>query len=169
MRKPKENMALATFAAGCFWCVDATFRAEPGVMTTSSGYTGGKSKHPNYLSVCALNTGHAEAVEVTYDPTLVRYERLLEIFWEAHDPTQLNRQGRDVGTQYRSAIFHHTPEQERLARESKAAMDASGLYDKPIVTEIVSAAKFHRAENFHQFVARIIGGWRWLIKRMRKD
>jgi peptide-methionine (S)-S-oxide reductase len=165
----KMEKARATFAAGCFWCVDATFRALPGVTATRSGYTGGSSRHPNYLSVCALDTGHAEAVQVTYDPQQLAYEKLLEVFWECHDPTQLNRQGRDVGKQYRSAIFYHTPEQERLARASKQAMQESGRFAKPIVTEIVSAAKFHRAENFHQIVARIIGAWRWLkIKFLKK-
>jgi peptide-methionine (S)-S-oxide reductase len=143
--------AVATFAAGCFWGVEATFRRVPGVVDTMVGYTGGRTKNPTYKEVCSDTTGHAEAVQVTYDPAKVTYERLLEVFWNAHNPTTPNRQGPDVGSQYRSAIFFHTPEQEKAARASKERLAASGTYgDRPIVTEIVPAATFWRAEEYHQ-------------------
>ena len=140
----------ATFAAGCFWGVEETFRRTKGVVDTAVGYTGGKSSQPTYEQVCAGRTGHAEAVEVTFDPTLVAYEALLQIFWENHDPTTPNRQGPDVGEQYRSAIFVHSPEQEASARASKAALEASGRFSRPIVTQIAPAVEFWRAEEYHQ-------------------
>ena len=140
----------ATFAAGCFWGVEETFRQTRGVVDTAVGYTGGKSSQPTYEQVCAGRTGHAEAVEVTFDPTLVAYEALLQIFWENHDPTTPNRQGPDVGEQYRSAIFVHSPEQEASARASKAALEASGRFSRPIVTQIAQAVEFWRAEEYHQ-------------------
>ena len=140
----------ATFAAGCFWGVEETFRQTRGVVDTALGYTGGKSSQPTYEQVCAGRTGHAEAVEVTFDPTLVAYEALLQIFWENHDPTTPNRQGPDVGEQYRSAIFVHSPEQEASARASKAALEASGRFSRPIVTQIAPAVEFWRAEEYHQ-------------------
>lgn len=143
-------MAKATFAAGCFWGVEAAFRQVPGVLATMVGYTGGSRANPTYEDVCTDTTGHAEAVEVTYDPSRVSYEQLLEVFWNSHDPTTLNRQGPDVGTQYRSAIFYHTPEQEAAARASKRRLEASGRFPRPIVTEIVPAAAFWRAEEYHQ-------------------
>lgn len=143
-------MAKATFAAGCFWGVEATFRQVPGVLATVVGYTGGSRANPTYEDVCTDTTGHAEAVEVTYDPGRVSYEQLLEVFWSSHDPTTLNRQGPDVGTQYRSAIFYHTPEQEAAARASKERLEASGRFARPIVTEIVPATVFWRAEEYHQ-------------------
>src|SRR5213593_4586258 len=143
-------MAKATFAAGCFWGVEATFRALPGVTSTRVGYTGGNFANPTYKDVCTDGTGHAEAVEVNFDPAKISYERLLDVFWENHDPTQLNRQGPDVGSQYRSAIFFHSPEQEAAARASKAKQEASGRYRRPIVTQIVPAARFWRAEEYHQ-------------------
>ncbi len=143
-------MAKATFAAGCFWGVEATFRQVPGVLGTVVGYTGGSRANPTYEDVCTDTTGHAEAVEVTYDPGRVSYEQLLEVFWNSHDPTTLNRQGSDVGTQYRSAIFYHTPEQEAAARASKARLETSGRFARPIVTEIVPATAFWRAEEYHQ-------------------
>ena len=135
-------METATFAAGCFWGVEATFRSTPGVISTRVGYTGGTLKHPSYKDVCGDHTGHAEAVEVTYDPARVSYEQLLKIFWENHDPTTLNRQGPDVGTQYRSAIFYHSPEQEAAARKSKEQLEKSSTYRRPIVTQIVPAVEF---------------------------
>lgn len=143
-------MQKATFAAGCFWGVETAFRSTPGVISTRVGYTGGSLNHPTYKDVCSDRTGHAEAVEVTYDPARVSYDQLLKVFWENHDPTTLNRQGPDVGTQYRSAIFYHTPEQEAAARASKARLESSGAYRRPIVTEIVPAVEFWQAEDYHQ-------------------
>jgi len=138
----------ATFGAGCFWEVEAAFRKIEGVISTSVGYSGGTSENPTYKDVCTGQTGHAEVVEVEYDPSRVSYEELLEVFWENHDPTSLNRQGPDVSTQYRSAIFFHTPEQEAAARASKER--AQGRFKKPIVTEIKPASEFYRAEEYHQ-------------------
>src|SRR5205809_3099754 len=143
-------MAKATFAAGCFWGVEATFRQLPGVISTRVGYTGGQHPNPTYKDVYTDRTGHAEAVEVEYDPAKVSYEQLLNVFWENHDPTQLNRQGPDVGAQYRSAIFFHSPAQEAAARASKARLEASGRFRRPIVTEITPASTFWRAEEYHQ-------------------
>ncbi|MBZ5570276.1 MAG: peptide-methionine (S)-S-oxide reductase MsrA [Acidobacteriia bacterium] len=143
-------MAKAIFAAGCFWGVEATFRQLPGVISTRVGYTGGKTQDPNYKEVCTNTTGHAEAVEVTYDPAKLSYDKLLEVFWENHDPTQLNRQGPDWGTQYRSAIFFISPEQEAVAKASKEALGKSGRFSKPIVTQIVPEATFYEAEDYHQ-------------------
>ncbi|MGH9403081.1 MAG: peptide-methionine (S)-S-oxide reductase MsrA [Terriglobia bacterium] len=143
-------MEKATFAAGCFWGVEATFRSTPGVASTRVGYTGGTLKNPTYQDVCADHTGHAEAVEVTYDPARVSYEDLLKIFWENHDSTTLNRQGPDVGTQYRSAIFWHNPAQEAAAHASKERLEKSGAYRRPVVTEILPAAEFWPAEDYHQ-------------------
>ena len=143
-------MGKATFAAGCFWGVEATFRALPGVTATRVGYTGGNFANPTYKDVCTDGTGHAEAVEMDFDPAKISYEKLLDVFWENHDPTQLNRQGPDVGTQYRSAIFFHTPAQEAAAGASKARLEASGRFRRPIVTEITPASTFYRAEEYHQ-------------------
>lgn len=143
-------MAKAIFAAGCFWGVEATFRQIPGVLSTRVGYIGGNTVNPTYKDVCTDGTGHAEAVEVEYDPTRVSYNELLNVFWENHDPTQLNRQGPDWGTQYRSAIFYTTPEQEKEAKASKEARDKSGAYRKPVVTEIVPEVTFYPAEDYHQ-------------------
>ena len=143
-------MAKATFAAGCFWGVEATFRQLLGVTATRVGYTGGNFSNPTYKDVCTDRTGHAEAVEVDFDPAKISYEKLLDVFWENHDPTQLNRQGPDWGTQYRSAIFFHSPEQEAEARASKEKLEKSGRYSKPIVTLIVPAATFFEAEDYHQ-------------------
>jgi len=143
-------MAKATFAAGCFWGVEATFRQLPGVISTRVGYTGGATENPTYKDVCTDRTGHAEAVEIDYDPAKLPYEKLLEVFWENHDPTQLNRQGPDHGTQYRSAIFFHSPEQEAAARASKEQLEKSGHYRKPIVTQIVPATAFYEGEDYHQ-------------------
>ncbi len=143
-------MAKATFAAGCFWGVEATFRQLPGVTATLVGYTGGQSDNPTYKEDCTDTTGHAEAVEIDYDPAKLAYSQLLDVFWEDHDPTQLNRKGPDWGKQYRSAIFFHSPEQESEARASKAALEKSGRFKKPIVTQIVPAATFYEAEDYHQ-------------------
>lgn len=143
-------MAKATFAAGCFWGVEATFRQIPGVTATRVGYTGGNLQNPTYKDVCTDGTGHAEAVEVEYNPARVSYQDLLKVFWENHDPTQLNRQGPDFGSQYRSAIFYHSPEQEQLANASKQELGKSGQYKRPIVTQIVPEATFYEAEDYHQ-------------------
>ncbi len=143
-------MEKATFAAGCFWGVEAAFRRVEGVTSASVGYTGGTLGNPTYQDVCTDTTGHAEVVEVLYDPSVVSYEELLDVFWSIHDPTQLNRQGPDVGTQYRSAVFFHTPEQEAAARASWEALGNSGKFDGPIVTEITPASTFYRAEQYHQ-------------------
>jgi len=140
----------ATFAAGCFWGVEAAFRQVEGVRSTAVGYMGGTLENPTYRDVCTDKTGHAEAVEVTYDSSKVSYDDLLRVFWQNHDPTTLNRQGPDVGTQYRSAIFFHDAEQEAAAKASKEALQKSGTYKKPIVTEIVPASEFWQAEDYHQ-------------------
>ena len=140
----------ATFAAGCFWGVEAAFRQVPGVLEVAVGYTGGSTKNPTYEDVCTGRTGHAEAVEVEFNPARVTYDGLLDVFWENHDPTQKNRQGPDVGTQYRSGIFFHTPEQKDAAEASRAKLEASGRYKRPIATEITLASTFWRAEEYHQ-------------------
>jgi peptide-methionine (S)-S-oxide reductase len=143
-------MEKAMFGAGCFWGVEAEFRKVPGVSATAVGYSGGQLKNPTYQDVCAGNTGHAEVVQVEYDPERVSYDDLLNVFWENHDPTQFNRQGPDYGAQYRSVIFFHSPDQEAAAKTSKARLDAGGKYKKPIVTQIVPASDFWRAEEYHQ-------------------
>lgn len=156
--EPKESpagMAKATFGGGCFWCTEAVFLKLKGVQSVVSGYSGGSVKNPSYEEVCTGTTGHAEAIQVTFDPALIKYDELLEVFWKTHDPTTLNRQGNDVGTQYRSAIFYHNDEQKRLAEHYKQKLDASGLFPAPIVTEIVPFTQFYRAEEYHQdFFAR---------------
>jgi peptide-methionine (S)-S-oxide reductase len=143
-------MEKATFAAGCFWGVEAAFRQTKGVKSTAVGYTGGTTKNPTYEQVCTDTTGHAEAVEVQYDPAEVSYDQLLDVFWENHDPTQLNRQGPDFGSQYRSAIFFHTPEQQAAATAAKERLDKGGKLKGPIATQIVAATEFYRAEEYHQ-------------------
>jgi peptide-methionine (S)-S-oxide reductase len=140
----------ATFAAGCFWGVEVEFRNVPGVVNAAVGYTGGKFDNPTYEDVCSSETAHAEAVEVEFDPARVTYDRLLDVFWENHDPTTLNRQGPDVGTQYRSAIFFHSPAQKASAEASRAKLAESGRYKRSVVTEIVPATTFWRAEEYHQ-------------------
>ena len=140
----------ATFAAGCFWGVEAAFRQVPGVLDAAVGYSGGGFPDPTYEDVCTGRTGHAESVEVEFDPARVSYDQLLDVFWENHDPTTKNRQGPDVGTQYRSAIFFHNPAQEKSALESKSRLEASGRYRRPVVTEIAPAQHFWRAEDYHQ-------------------
>ena len=140
----------ATFGAGCFWGVEATFREIDGVIDAAAGYEGGHTEKPTYKEVCTDKTGHAEVVEVEYDPEKVSYTKLLDVFWSAHDPTQVNRQGPDIGTQYRSVIFFHTQAQEKIAHASKEKLEASGRYRKPIATEIVPAQTFYRAEEYHQ-------------------
>lgn len=143
-------MDKATFGAGCFWGVEAAFRQVKGVKATAVGYAGGTLDDPTYKEVCSDRTGHAEVVQVEYDPAEVPYDDLLAVFWDNHDPTTLNRQGPDVGTQYRSVIFFHSPEQEAAARASKEALDASGRFKRPIVTQILPAPTFWMAEDYHQ-------------------
>ena len=155
-------MEKATFGAGCFWGVEEAFRQVKGVTATRVGYMGGRMKNPTYRDVCTGRTGHAEVVEVEYDPSRVSYDELLKVFWNNHDPTQVNRQGPDVGTQYRSAIFFHTPEQEAAARAFKERLQKSGRYSRPIVTEITPASEFWMAEDYHQqyLVKRAQRSWR---------
>ena len=143
-------MEKATFGAGCFWGVEEAFRKVEGVVSTAVGYCGGALEHPTYEDVCTDSTGHAEAVEVEYDPARISYEELVELFWSIHDPMTLNRQGPDIGTQYRSAIFYHSPEQKAQAEASKEKLQKSGRFRRPIVTEITPAKKFYRAEEYHQ-------------------
>lgn len=146
----EENLQTATFAAGCFWGVEEAFRQVKGVKSTTVGYTGGTSKNPSYEDVCSDMTGHAEAVQIQYEPKQVSYEQLLEVFWSVHDPTTKNRQGPDIGSQYRSMISYHTSEQEMLAKQSKENIERSGKFRNGIVTEIVQALTFYKAEEYHQ-------------------
>lgn len=144
------NTQIATFGTGCFWCSEALFETLDGVKDVVSGYSGGHVAEPTYKEVCEGTTGHAECIQVTYDPKKITYTALLEAFFRGHDPTSLNRQGNDIGTQYRSVIFYHNDEQKKLAEEAKKELDKSGAYAKPIVTEITKAPKFYSAEDYHQ-------------------
>ena len=141
---------IATFGAGCFWGIEAAFRRVPGVLDAAVGYSGGRTENPTYQDVCTDTTGHAEVVQVTFDPAKLSYEQLLDVFWTIHDPTQVNRQGPDYGKQYRTAIFFHSPEQEAAAKKSKQALEASGKLRRPVATEIAAAGPFWRAEEYHQ-------------------
>jgi len=154
-----NNMQLATFGAGCFWKTEQEFISVPGVNKTSVGYMGGDFANPSYLDVVARITGHAEVAQVEYDANLISYEELLNIFWQMHDPTSLNRQGADRGEQYRSVIFHHTPQQEQIARRSKLQLQQSGVYDRNIVTEIMPAKEYYLATEDHQ---------QYLLKKQRR-
>lgn len=145
-----EKIDTATFGTGCFWCTEAIFEQLNGVVKVTSGYSGGTVKNPTYKEVCTGETGHAECVQIMYEPDKISYDELLEVFWQVHDPTSLNRQGADVGTQYRSAIFYHTPEQKEKAEKYKTELDKSGAFDKPIVTEISPVSEFYSAEDYHQ-------------------
>ena len=140
----------ATLAGGCFWCTEAIFTRLKGVTSVVPGYAASNVPNPSYRAVCTGRTGAAEAIQIQYDPSIISYDTLLEVFWHQHDPTTLNRQGHDVGTQYRSAIFYHTPEQEALAKAAKKALEDSGKYNQPIVTEIKPAKTFYKAEEYHQ-------------------
>ena len=144
------NPDTATFGAGCFWCVEAQLLMLDGVISVTSGFSGGTTKNPSYKEVCTGTTGHAEVVQVAYDTAKISYDELLQAFWQTHDPTQLNRQGNDLGTQYRSVIFYHNDEQKQLAEKYKAELDKSGAWDKPIVTEISPFTVFYKAEDYHQ-------------------
>jgi peptide-methionine (S)-S-oxide reductase len=144
------KMEKATFGAGCFWCVEAVFQELKGVKTVYSGYSGGKIDNPTYKEVCSGRTGHAEVIQITYDPSQITFAELLEVFWKTHDPTTLNRQGADEGTQYRSVIFYHTPEQKALAEKYKKELNESKAFENPVVTEISPFSKFFEAEDYHQ-------------------
>lgn len=146
----ENGIARATFGAGCFWCVEAVFERLEGVREVRSGYMGGKTENPTYQDICTGTTGHAEVCEIRFDPETIRFEDLLEVFWKTHDPTTLNRQGPDSGTQYRSAVFYHDAKQKELAETYKKKLDAAGAFDRPIVTEITAASKFYVAEKYHQ-------------------
>ena len=154
----ETNLHVATFAAGCFWGVEEIFRKINGVKSTIVGYTGGTFENPTYEDVCTDETGHAEAVQLQYDPKEVSYEQFLKVFWSIHDPTTKNRQGPDIGSQYRSMIAYHTPEQEALARKSKEELEKSGRFKNKIVTEIVPASTFYKAEEYHQKYYQKRGG-----------
>ena len=143
-------MDTATFGAGCFWCVEAQFQLLDGVISVTSGFSGGTVKNPSYKEVCTGETGHAEVCQIVYDPSKISYDELLAAFWQTHDPTQLNRQGNDQGTQYRSVIFYHNEKQKELAEKYKKELNASGAWDKPVVTEISPAGPFYKAEDYHQ-------------------
>ncbi len=145
-----ESLQLATFGSGCFWCTEAVFQQIEGVDKVESGYAGGHVKNPTYKEICSGLTGHAEVIQLTYNPTKISYDMLLEIFWQTHDPTTLNKQGADEGTQYRSVIFYHTPEQQQSAEGYKKKLDAEKIFRQPIVTEISAAPTFYKAENYHQ-------------------
>lgn len=145
-----SKFSVATFGSGCFWCTEAVFELVKGVVKVESGYSGGTVPNPTYEAVCTGLTGHAEVVQIYYDPTIISYTQLLEIFWKTHDPTTLNRQGADVGTQYRSVIFYHDEEQKKLAEEYKKKLDEAKIWNDPIVTEISPFKKFYRAEDYHQ-------------------
>ncbi len=149
-RREKARTEKATFGAGCFWGIEAAFRELDGVIGTAVGYAGGSLENPTYQDVCGDRSGHAEVVEVEFDPSRVSYDKLLDLFWSSHDPTTVNRQGPDIGSQYRSAIFFHNPEQEAAALQSMEALERSGSYRNPVVTEITPAPKFYRAEEYHQ-------------------
>lgn len=154
----ENNLQKATFAAGCFWGVEDAFHRVNGVKDATSGYSGGHTENPTYEEVCSDKTGHAESVEVTYNPDEVSYEKLLDMFWMIHNPTTMNRQGPDIGSQYRSIIFYHTPEQQRAAKKSKKELEDSGKYSDPIVTEIIPSAPFWKAEEYHQRYVEKHGG-----------
>jgi len=150
MTENESKKEIATFGAGCFWCVEAVFEQLPGVLDVESGYMGGTTKNPTYKEISRGDTGHAEVTRITFDPAIITFEKLLDTFWDSHDPTQLNRQGADVGTQYRSVIFYHGDQQRELAEVSKKALDASGQLDRPVVTEITEAGEYYPAEGYHQ-------------------
>lgn len=145
-----NQFEVTTLGAGCFWCIEAVFQDLKGVHKVVSGYAGGSVQNPTYQQVCTGRTGHAEVAQITFDPAVISFEQLLDVFWRTHDPTTLNRQGADVGTQYRSAIFYHNDEQKAIAEKSKRETDASGLWPNPIVTEIAPLTEFYEAEDYHQ-------------------
>lgn len=150
-QKDNENqLKQATLGAGCFWCVEAVFQQLEGVVAVESGYTGGHTQNPTYKDVCSGNTGHAEVAQITYDPGVISFEEILEVFFKTHDPTTINRQGADVGTQYRSAIFYHDEDQKKVAESYKKTLEEAHVFDQPIVTEIVPLGTYYKAEDYHQ-------------------
>ena len=149
-QKQRKELEVATFGAGCFWCVEAVFQNLVGVESVVSGYAGGHVKNPSYREVTMGDTGHAEVAQIKYDPKKITFDELLEVFWQTHDPTTLNRQGADTGTQYRSVIFYHNEEQKRLAEKYKKELDKSSAFENPIVTEIIALDRFYVAEDYHQ-------------------
>lgn len=149
-KKMNERLEIATLGSGCFWCTEAFFLRVKGIESVVSGYSGGKGKNPTYKEVCSGLTGHAEVVQVKFDPSVITFGEVLEIFWNTHDPTTLNQQGADVGTQYRSVVFYHSDEQKKIAEAYKKQLDQSGIYKKPIVTEITPFSIFYPAEDYHQ-------------------
>ena len=151
----QKKVEQATFGAGCFWCVEAIFEGLDGVIEVKAGYAGGSTANPTYEDICTGTTGHAEVIQIEYNPVIISYEKLLNIFWKSHDPTTLNRQGADTGTQYRSVVFHHNEEQQKIAQKAMNAADSSGIYEDPIVTEIIPLGIFYQAENYHQDYYRI--------------
>jgi len=152
-----EKLQKATFGSGCFWCTEAVFQQLRGVKGVVSGYSGGTVENPSYEDVCTGRTGHAEVIQITYDPSVISFDDLLKVFWQTHDPTTPNQQGHDKGTQYRSAVFYHTDEQRRTAEQYKAQLDASKTFARPIVTEITQFKNFYPAENYHQDYFRLNG------------
>lgn len=152
-----SGLDTATLGSGCFWCTEAIFQDLKGVKSVVSGYSGGHVENPSYQQVTTGRTGHAEVTQIVYDPAVISFDELLEIFWQTHDPTTLNRQGNDVGPQYRSAVFYHNAKQKELAEKYKKALDESGAFDKPIVTEITAFSKFYPAENYHQNYYKLNG------------
>jgi len=151
----RNKNELATFGAGCFWCVEAVFERIEGVISVESGYAGGNVKNPTYKQVCKGDTGHAEVIQIKYNSDIISYQKLLDVFWKSHDPTTLNRQGADVGTQYRSVIFYHSYEQKVIAQQSLQKTDKINLYSNPIVTEIAKLKEYYKAENYHQDYYRL--------------
>lgn len=149
-KKEQAGLQIATFGNGCFWCTEAIFQQLNGVEKVVSGYMGGRVKNPTYKEVCSGLTGHAEVIQISYDPAKITFDELLEVFWKTHDPTTLNRQGADVGTQYRSAVFYHNDAQKALAIDYRKKLDESGAFDNPIVTEVTAASEFYPAEDYHQ-------------------
>lgn len=145
-----EGIEIATLGAGCFWCVEAQFKMLEGVIDVVSGYSGGQIKNPSYKEVCTGRTGHAEVCQITFDPKVISYGEVLQAFWQAHDPTQLNRQGNDIGTQYRSAIFYHSEEQKKIAEEQISKLNAENVFGSPVVTEVTAYSVFYKAEDYHQ-------------------
>ena len=176
MMNKSENLSKATFGAGCFWCVEAVFQDLKGVQSVVSGYAGGHLENPTYQQVCSGSTGHAEVAQITFDPSLITYQHILTVFWHTHNPTTKNRQGADVGTQYRSAIFYHNEEQKKIAEKSKEETDASNLWENPIVTEIEPLDIFYKAGQDHQNYYKNNPGAGYCsfviapkIKKLRKD